>query len=127
MSGAHALAVAGRVCDTGAAGRRGGTGRGVGLDLEPLLPQGLGEVVVHGHADGHRLGVGALVRRAQAPLEVFLHPVVVAAVRGHCNPAEEDTVGWSIVFVKMAKLWGHGHMDRFVWVECYFGEREGLT
>lgn len=74
-----AVAVGGGVGDAGTAGRCGGTGGGLGFDLQPLVSQSLGEVVVDGHADGELLGAGLLVVHAEAPLEVLLNHVVVVA------------------------------------------------
>ena len=78
-----AVAVGWGVGDTRTAGRCGGTGGGLGFDLQPLVSQGLGEVVVHGHADGELLGAGLLVVHAEAPLEMLLDPVIVAALGNH--------------------------------------------
>lgn len=57
-----AVAVDGRMGDTGTAGRCGGTGGGLGFDLQPLvLSQCLGEVVIDGHTNGEFLGGCLLV------------------------------------------------------------------
>lgn len=45
------VAVGGGVSDARAAGRCGGTGGGLGFNLEPLVPQGFGKVVINRHAD----------------------------------------------------------------------------
>lgn len=50
-----AVAVGGGVSDTRAAGRCGRTGGRLGFNLQPLVPQSLGEVVIDGHADGELL------------------------------------------------------------------------
>lgn len=70
--------------NTRAAGWCGRTGRGLGFDLQPLVSQGLCEVVVHRHADGQLLGAGFLVVHAEASLEVLLHDVVVVAFGDRC-------------------------------------------
>lgn len=78
-----AAAVRGRVGDAGAAGRRGGAGRRLTLDLLPFVPQGFGEVVVHRNADGEpllRMG-HSLITFSQAPLEVLVHHAVTVALR----------------------------------------------
>lgn len=73
-----ALTVRWGVRDARAAGRRGGTGGGFGFNLQPLVAQGLREVVVDGDADGE-LGASLLVVQSQAPLEVLLHHALVVA------------------------------------------------
>lgn len=47
----RAVAVGGGVSDAWAAGRCGGTGGGLGFNLQPLVSQGLGKVVIDRHAD----------------------------------------------------------------------------
>lgn len=69
--------------DAGAAGGRGGARRRLGLDLQPLVAQSFGEVVVHRHTDGELLGAGPLVVHAQAALEVLVHHVLVVAFGNH--------------------------------------------
>lgn len=98
-----AVAVAGRVSDAGTAGGGGRTGGRLGFNLQPLVPQSFGEVVVHRHTDGELLRVSLLVVGSQAPLEVFLH-VVVAALGNHWEREEgvsKDTtlVVYSVVHV----------------------------
>lgn len=56
-----AVAVGGGVSNTWAAGRCGRAGGGLGFNLQPLISQGLGKVVIDGHADGELLGAGFLV------------------------------------------------------------------
>lgn len=75
----RAVAVGGGVGNTRTAGRRGGTGGGLGFNLLPLLPQSLGKVVVDGHADGELLGAGFRVVHSEAPLEVLLQDVIIVA------------------------------------------------
>lgn len=63
-----------------AAGRRGAP---LVLDLQPRLAQRLGEVVVHGARDGHRVGGGGLrllVVLPQAAAEVLLDHRVTGRV-----------------------------------------------
>lgn len=74
----HVAAVGGGV--GAAAGRRGAP---LVLDLQPRLAQRLGEVVVHGARDGHRVGgsrLGLLVVLPQAPAEVLLDYRVAGCV-----------------------------------------------
>lgn len=83
------MAVGRGVGDTGTAGRCGRTGGRLGFDLQPLVSQSLGEVVVDGHADGELLGASFLVVHSEAPLEVLLHHVVVAAFGNHWKGRDE--------------------------------------
>lgn len=78
-----AVAVGRRLGDAGAAGRCGGTGGGLRFDLQPLVSQSLGEVIIHGDADGERLGAGGRVVRTEAPLEMLIHHAVAAASGNH--------------------------------------------
>lgn len=78
-----AVAVGGGVSNAWTAGRRGGTGGRLGFDLQPLVSQSLGKVVVDGHTDGELLGAGLLVVHAEAPLEMLLNHVVVVAFGNH--------------------------------------------
>ena len=75
--------------DAGTAGRCGGTGGRLGFDLQPLVSQSLGEVVVDGHADGELLGASLLVVYSEAPLEVLLDDMVVAAFGNHWKRRDE--------------------------------------
>lgn len=79
------MAVGGRVSKTRAAGWRGGARGRLGFDLQPLVSQGLGKVVVHRHADGELLGVSFLIIHPEAPLEMLLNHVLVVALRNHWN------------------------------------------
>lgn len=83
MGQVQAVAVGGGVSDARTAGRCGGTGGRLGLNLQPLVSQSLGEVVIHRHADGELLGASFLVVHSKAPLEVLLNHVVVAAFGNH--------------------------------------------
>lgn len=78
-----AVAVGGGVSNARAAGRCGRTGGRLGFDLQPLVSQGLGKVVVDGHADGKLLGASSLVVHPEAPLEVLLDHVIVVAFGNH--------------------------------------------
>lgn len=83
------MAVGGGVSNTWTAGRCGGTGGRLGFDLQPLVAQRLGEVVVDGQADGELLGASFLVVRSEAPLEMLLDHVVVGGFGNHCKRKDE--------------------------------------
>lgn len=78
-----AVAVGRGVSVAWTAGRCGRTGGRLGLNLQPLVSQSLGKVVVDRHADGELLGAGLLVVDAEAPLEVLLNHMVVVAFGNH--------------------------------------------
>lgn len=77
------MAVGGGVSNAGTAGRCGRTGGRLGFNLQPLVSQSLGKVVVDRHADGELLGASVLVVHAEAPLEMLLDHVVIAAFGNH--------------------------------------------
>lgn len=57
--------------------------RRLGLNLQPLVSQGFGEVIIHGHADGKLLGASVLVINSKASLEMLLHTMIVVAFGNH--------------------------------------------
>lgn len=79
------MAVGGGVSNTWTAGRSGGTGRRLGFDLQPLVSQGLGKVVIHRHTDGQLLGTSSLVIHSETSLEMLLNDMIVIAFRNHCE------------------------------------------
>jgi len=74
-----AVAVNWGVGDTWTAGRCGGTGGRLGFNLEPLVSQSLGKVIINRHANGELLGVALLVVHSEAPLEMLLEDMIIDA------------------------------------------------
>lgn len=78
-----AVAVGGGVSYTWAAGRCGRTRGRLGFNLQPLVSQSLGKVVIDRHADGELLGASFLVVYSKAPLEMLLNHMVIVGFRNH--------------------------------------------
>lgn len=79
----RAVTVGWGVSNTWAAGGCGRTGGGLGLNLQPLVSQSLGKVVIDGDTDGELLGVSILVVHSEAPLEVLLDHWIIVAFGNH--------------------------------------------
>lgn len=78
-----AMAVGRGVGNAWTAGRCRRAGRRLGLNLQPLVSQGFGKVVIHRHADGKLLGAGVLVINSKASLEMLVHNMFVVAFGNH--------------------------------------------